>query len=358
MPHVFIKWLTEPGDVIYDPFSGRGTTALEACLMARRGLCSDLNPLAVVLSGAKVDPPSGTALKRRLRELSDAMEPEAVEGQPSILRTVFSTDTLGQLLWLRHELDSTKRVDRFLLAALAGILHLNAEKSGRPRGLSVSMPNTFSMSPGYVEKYVSEHGLVAPEVDVLAALGRRINQLDPFLSLPIHGDCWTEDAAGDDIRYRRKKAKLIFTSPPYLHVMKYGKFNWLRLWLLGESPTEVDAGLMSTQSLPRYLSFMSEVLQHLVGRLSPDGYLCLVIGDVADGDKTIRLAEHVKECGQGLALQHAVTLVDDLPHIHKVSRIWGERKGRATRTDRILVFAGSEARRLPPVPQLDWQKAP
>ena len=24
VPHVFIRWLTEPGDVVYDPFAGRG----------------------------------------------------------------------------------------------------------------------------------------------------------------------------------------------------------------------------------------------------------------------------------------------------------------------------------------------
>ena len=37
VPHVFIHWLTEPGDVVYDPFAGRGTAPLEACRMARVG---------------------------------------------------------------------------------------------------------------------------------------------------------------------------------------------------------------------------------------------------------------------------------------------------------------------------------
>src|SRR2546429_5326618 len=58
MPHVFIDWLTEQGDVVYDPFSGRGTVPLEAGLMGRVGLGSDANPLAWVLTAAKVDPPS------------------------------------------------------------------------------------------------------------------------------------------------------------------------------------------------------------------------------------------------------------------------------------------------------------
>src|SRR5688572_33385007 len=58
LPHVFIRWLTKPGDVVYDPFSGRGTTVLEACLQGRIGLGSDANPLAWILTSAKAHPPT------------------------------------------------------------------------------------------------------------------------------------------------------------------------------------------------------------------------------------------------------------------------------------------------------------
>ncbi|MCE9640082.1 MAG: site-specific DNA-methyltransferase, partial [Betaproteobacteria bacterium] len=33
LPAYFISRLTAPGDVVYDPFSGRGTTAVEAALL-------------------------------------------------------------------------------------------------------------------------------------------------------------------------------------------------------------------------------------------------------------------------------------------------------------------------------------
>src|SRR4051812_49694223 len=49
--HVFVRWLSGPGDVVYDPFAGRGTVPLEAALLGRRGVGSDANPLAVTLSG-------------------------------------------------------------------------------------------------------------------------------------------------------------------------------------------------------------------------------------------------------------------------------------------------------------------
>src|SRR3990172_1169324 len=41
-----IEKFTEPGDYVYDPFSGRGTTLLQALLMNRRAAASDINPVA------------------------------------------------------------------------------------------------------------------------------------------------------------------------------------------------------------------------------------------------------------------------------------------------------------------------
>jgi hypothetical protein len=45
---------------------------------------------------------------------------------------------------------------------------------------------------------------------------------------------------------------------------------------------------------------------------------------------------------------------DSLPVQHKVSRIWGARRGRATRTDRIVIAGGPKARPLPPLGRIEW----
>ena len=44
------------GDVVLDPFSGRGTTPLQACAEGRIGVGNDLNPFAHLLTAAKVEP--------------------------------------------------------------------------------------------------------------------------------------------------------------------------------------------------------------------------------------------------------------------------------------------------------------
>ncbi|CAA2157196.1 hypothetical protein MBRA_02600 [Methylobacterium brachiatum] len=53
-----VKYLHEHAPAVYDPFSGSGSIALEAQRLGLRTFCSDLNPLAVLLSKALVDIPA------------------------------------------------------------------------------------------------------------------------------------------------------------------------------------------------------------------------------------------------------------------------------------------------------------
>jgi len=56
--HHFIQTYSRPGALIVDPFSGRGTTALQARVEGRRTISNDLSPLGYVLTAAKSRPPS------------------------------------------------------------------------------------------------------------------------------------------------------------------------------------------------------------------------------------------------------------------------------------------------------------
>ncbi|MBP7599843.1 MAG: hypothetical protein KA750_00750, partial [Thermoflexales bacterium] len=49
LPAYFINRFSRPGDLVYDPFSGRGTTALEAGLLGRAVAANDVNPLSRML---------------------------------------------------------------------------------------------------------------------------------------------------------------------------------------------------------------------------------------------------------------------------------------------------------------------
>jgi DNA modification methylase len=58
LPRFFIERLTEPGDIVCDPFMGRGTTAIETGLLGRIPFGCDLNPLSAILTRPRLHPPS------------------------------------------------------------------------------------------------------------------------------------------------------------------------------------------------------------------------------------------------------------------------------------------------------------
>jgi hypothetical protein len=356
MPHVFIQWLTNAGDVVYDPFCGRGTTVLEACVQGRIGLGSDANPLALALTSAKARPPTAEALTKRIAQLRKLNGRLDVDNQPQVIKRIFHRDVLEQLLWLRSNLSRQSKVDQFLMGSLLGVLHANADSEGTPRGLTIAMPNTFSMAPRYVLRYKSKHKLAAPRKNVVDCLEARLRHLGGAPECFRQGDAWLQDVIARSLYPKNQKpARLIFTSPPYLSVMKYGKLNWIRLWLLGREPALVDANLFSSGSLDSYLEFMKCAIERSSDALADDGFMCLVIGDVRRNERDLNLGAAVADsCLAGTNLRVAALISDKVPVRHKVSRIWKDRRGRATKTDRILILAGPKARRLPAAPGISW----
>lgn len=355
LAHVLVRWLSSPDDTVFDPFSGRGTVGLEAALSGRRGLLADANPLATALSDAKVRIPSSVRVERRLVELRDSFDPnvEDLEPVPANVRMLYSDGTLRQLLFLRRTLGRGP-ADALLRATTLGMLHANHSKSGATRGFSISMPNTFAMAPGYVEKYIAEHGLVAPECNVFEMLDSRIARLDLPSTTRELGRAWQADARKTPAIADDERPALVLTSPPYLQVIRYGKYNWVRLWFLGADARDVDDKLSTTSSLPRYLEFMEEVLTHLKTSVADDGFVALVIGDVRRGDTQLNLAQAVAdEVATPIGWHWHATVADRLPTRHKVSRIWKTQPGRATKTDRVLLLSPTE-RDLPPLAPIRW----
>lgn len=56
LPRVFIRGLTQPGDLVLDPMMGSGTAIVEAVLEGRRALGLDIDPLAIRLGSVKTTP--------------------------------------------------------------------------------------------------------------------------------------------------------------------------------------------------------------------------------------------------------------------------------------------------------------
>ena len=54
LPAYFIDRYAEPGQLIYDPFMGRGTTLIEAKLLGHNVIGNDVNPLSTILTAPRL----------------------------------------------------------------------------------------------------------------------------------------------------------------------------------------------------------------------------------------------------------------------------------------------------------------
>ena len=369
LTHAFIARYSRPGDVVLDPFAGRGTVPLQASAEGRIGVGNDLNPFAHLLTASKVEPATPAEARTRLARLRLAWPaaaprylglaaaiqadpehggPEPVPGEVAI---AFHPATFGQLLYVRDALDLDDRVDRFLAAAITGILHGKSVSY-----LSELMPNTFSMAPRYVRDFAARTAFKASQRDVFAGLSAKLDRLfrAPLPGSPgvaILGDARNAGGrAGVALRARGlpDRVRLVVTSPPYLRVVKYGYYNWLRAWFLGFDPRAIDATLDDAHHRAPYLGFMREVLHGLRPALTDDAVVVLVIGDVAtDRGRVIRngigLAEQVgAEAGAPDGYKLAGVALDEVQAVRKMTKLWGAEAGRATQLDRILVIGATE----------------
>lgn len=337
LPHYFIEKYSKEGNIVLDPFSGRGTTILEACLMNRIGVGNDKNPLAFLLTRAKANVPYSGRILARLGKLEKNFFSSniSIANEDQNIKMIYSDSTLKQLVFLKRNLNwKISNVDAFIAALLLGTMHGNSEGY-----LSLSMPNTFSMAPNYVRKYIREHDLQKPDRNCFEILRKKLKRC--YQRQSVRGKAYNQDVVNMS-RIKNESVDLIITSPPYTRVIRYGEFNWIRLWFFGTTGKEVDKKLFFTESIDKYCAFMTNALKEMKRVLKPEAKAVLVIGDVKNRttDEIFNLAEIIYgRCVKPLGFKLVEPIkADIISEDTKVSKIWGEKKGKATKIDRILIL--------------------
>lgn len=120
LPRKFIEELSVPGDVVLDPMMGSGTTMLEAYLSGRRGVGFDIDPLALMLTKAKVTPLNARLVARIGNRILERAQRTARERRHELVRELenrwdsktrdfidywFAPETQIELLALITEID-------------------------------------------------------------------------------------------------------------------------------------------------------------------------------------------------------------------------------------------------------------
>jgi hypothetical protein len=237
----WIEKLSKPGDVILDPFSGRGTTPFQALLSGRAAIGNDINPVAFCLTRAKTSAPKESAVKQRITSLENRFNAnqwnESAKALPPFFSHAYAPATLRQILFFRKSLNwRTSEVDCMLAGLVLGSLHGESNKS--PSYLSNQMPRTISTKPDYSIRFWIKHGFEAPQRDVFELLRKHLSFRYESAPPVAKGDTFEGDFRNLplSLKGRDQAPKLVVTSPPYLDTTNFEEDQWLRLWFLGSEP--------------------------------------------------------------------------------------------------------------------------
>jgi hypothetical protein len=338
LPAFFIERLTSVGDRVYDPFSGRGTTAVQAALMGRAPAANDVNPLSAMLSGPRFDPPPAEAVRDRLAaiELSTVSSPPGPLGQAADdpadadLLAFFHPETLRQIKALRALLRPGERVDDWIR-----MVALNRLTGHSPGFFSVyTMPPNQAVSARSQRRINAARAQVPPVRDVRAIILKKTRSLLADGMPPAHpaavlmtGPAERTPALADG------SVDLIVTSPPFLDVVDYEGDNWLRCWFAGIDARNVR--IDKHRGIADWEAFVRRVFVEFARVVRPGGFVAFEVGEVRGGK--VLLERNVAAAIEGLPFAVLGVMVNQ-QDFTKTANCWGVGNNRrGTNTNRIVM---------------------
>jgi len=340
LPRFFIERLTKPGEIVYDPFMGRGTTAIEAALLGRIPYACDINPLSAILTKARLAPPSLQDVSRRLEEIHFGEAREL----PEELLTFYHPETLQQIVGLkeylldRRDSNASDQIDDWIC-----LVAVNRLTGHSPGFFSVyTLPPNQAVSIKSQRRINEKRSQVPPLREVPKLILKKSRDLlkdcdwftrEQLSKVAPHSKLLTASCSSTP-EIMNDSVSLVVTSPPFLNIVDYATDNWLRCWFLGIDPKTVQ--LTVPRKLETWAEAMTGVFRELKRILKPGGHVAFEVGEV-HGGKT-KLEETVLPCGIAAGLEPLLVLIND-QKFTKTANCWGvNNNSSGTNTNRIVVF--------------------
>lgn len=342
LPAYFIERLTQEGDVVYDPFSGRGTTAIEAALHGRRVIANDVNPLSSILTRPRLELPSIADIDARLRSLRFVARPRSGLDLSMFFHPDTEYEILGlrEYLYKRRSIGAEDGVDRWIRMVA----------TNRLTGHSPGFFSVYTLPPNQAVSVDDQIRINArlrqePEYrDIRALIMKKSMQLQGRLSA---SDRWRLRTAAASARLLEGDAsaapgiatgsvQLTVTSPPFLDVVQYARDNWLRCWFNGLDADAVGTRITMSRTVEEWARKMGAVIRELYRVTRPEGWVAFEVGEVRRGE--IKLEETVVPLGISAGFDCSAILINS-QRFTKTANIWGVKNNSlGTNSNRIVLF--------------------
>ena len=281
---VFLKRYFVPGDCIYDPFVGSGTTLVEANAFGASGIGCDISAFNCLLSRVK-------SARYSLRELElalcGALEEARRQGSAPTAGTTrwlnswFSPRALGELLSFRTAIES-------LRPQHADVARVILSRSARSARLTTHFDLDFPRTPTTEPYYCHKHKRTCRPVQEAAKFLTRYST-DTIRRIREFADVRT-DRAVTILHADSRTVKLpmrpngVITSPPYPGLIDYHeqhRYAYELFGLVDRRTEEIGAAASgrNRSALGAYIDGMSTVFANTRAQLVAGAWLLIVVND-------------------------------------------------------------------------------
>lgn len=326
IPGTLIPFFAKEGAVVLDPFCGSGTTGVESVRLGRSFIGIDTNPVALLMTNAKLSFPDPAQLKKVIDDVIGRAESlfgvREVPEHPRVDELLSwyhpeTMNTLNRLLMSILEVKSELFRDA-LLSVFSGILK-NCSSQGKhwgwvcdnvkPKPFEIVFKDAISIFAGAANDYLKFSKISFESVKVHNPDIKR-SEVRGRYNLH-HGSCVDELR-----RIKPNSVDFVMTSPPYYGVADYVKSQRLTyLWFDLESLADKKLGFSSFEALRSneagarsnrfrknshslYMEFMRAFFTQCHRVLKNNSYMALVVGESQAREATTEvLIESAREAG-------------------------------------------------------------
>lgn len=236
-------------EVVFDPFGGIGTTALQSSMLNYQAYSNDINPLSNYVALVKTDTYTKEDLDNLIKSLEKLNKTDLkLKSSPPINETVtsyFTAETLDSILRIQNWVSTIKsnKVKNIFSIALLTILETLSthKKDGNGVKKKKNLNNDFTLS--------NIRELIGKQISLFIVDIEKTN----IKKTPI-----IQHQSSFEQYNLTQKADIVITSPPYANCFDYSKVYLIELWFGGFFKNIIDQKLFRQSSITSHVHYKWE----------------------------------------------------------------------------------------------------
>ena len=319
-----IQLLSDPGDIILDPYLGSGTTALEAILLDRKCIGIDINPLAILISKVKTTVLPVDLLKDFQARLIESLRcfdngqltisfydnlykgtlssPEDSKRYTDDWNKKWYQDhVLRQLIMIYDVIEGIpeEELRNIAIVAFSDILRKSSNASSKYP--NVMYDKNHSVKPLPLKSFISSFTEI---INKLIDLSLRVGNT--------HCNCQIILENNTNLSMESEYADAIVTHPPYIAAVPYAEYGSLSLEWLQYSSKELDSKLTggkrhSKDVTSRFENDYRKMISEAYRVLKLGKYAFFMVGNPTQNGQIVDLHEMTVRLAEEQGFKHLCT---------------------------------------------------